>query len=161
MLSLKALKASLKEFSTLNSICSKLGSNSPLDVALSWVQSQCLPVINCDICSATLNLSEVSNFSFAFNCTFIKLLNSTDVNNINFCQYYCGFLKFQLIYEYHRLNFLAKLIKDCQLSSTFTVDACDWSEFIQLSAKFKVLLSDSKYCVKRKMWTFFKSEILK
>ena len=111
------------------------------------------------IFATTLNESEIKSFSHAYNSVFANIFNSYDNNVLSFCQFYSGYLNFNVLYDLHRYTFLTKLIKGGYLHEKSTIDRFDFCDYRQLQNKYNLCESDSSDKVKYNMWKHFETLI--
>ena len=109
------------------------------------------------ISAATLTNTELKNFCYACNNIFYKVFRSFDKNTILYCQWYCGFWPFELLYDYHRYNFLNKLVvADC-LSNLSELDYPDYVEYVNIQCKYGIQERDSIAKIRYKLWKYFEN----
>jgi len=102
---------------------------------------------------------ELARFSFAYNTIIWKLFGIKCKNDVQFVQYYCNFLDFSHLFNYHRYWFLNKLFARGLLTSRNRIDEADMNELLHLSATYNLLLTDSRFILKRKIWNLVESKI--
>src|SRR5690349_1449522 len=86
--------------------------------------------------------------SCAYNNVFAKIFHTYENNVILNCQYFSSSLPFNYMYEYHRYNFLNKLLKTNLIDLGAEVDAIDIADYHCLQLKFCLNSENSKYQVK-------------
>jgi len=126
-------------------------------VVLSLVAAYCTPVLLYGLEAVTLNKTERTRLNNPFNMVFTKLFGTFNKEIIKSCQYYCGYLPFDLLLDMKILRFLKKIFGFCvynmSLFSLFKISGED--EFLTLAAKYNIVLSDSDRAIKRKIWHVF------
>ena len=112
------------------------------------------------ISATTLNESEIKVLVTPI-IAFLqkKFSNSYDNNVLSFCQFYSGYLNFNVLYDLHRYTFLTKLIKGGYLHEKSTIDRFDFCDYRQLQNKYHLCESDSSDKVKYNMWKHFETHI--
>ena len=146
-------------YSTTNNILGKIGSSPPLEVVLKLIVTQCLPILNYGNVACALSRQDIDKFCFVFNSVFCKLFDTKDKNTIQACQYYTGFLTYDLQYELNRLLFITNQINVDVIQECVDCDQPDLKEFSELCTKFKIDDNDSIRTVKDKVWCYFKEHI--
>lgn len=148
-----------KFYRSSNAIIGKLGTSAPANVILKLINAQGVQILLYGISATTLNESEIKSFSHAYNSVFAKIFNSYDNNVLSFCQFYSGYLNFNVLYDLHRYTFLTKLIKGGYLHEKSTIDRFDFCDYRQLQNKYHLCESDSSDKVKYNMWKHFETHI--
>ncbi len=97
------------------------------------------------------------SFSNAYNNVYFKIFHSFDKNTVLHCQWYCGFWPFELLYDYHRYNFLNKLVIAKLIGSKLELDNPDYLEFINIRNKYNILPNDSIATIRYRFWRHFES----
>ena len=64
----------------------------------------------------------------------------------------CGFWPFQVLYEYHRLNFLSNLVKSNNLNKRADIDSTDYLDYLNLINKYGIDYNDSHAKFRYKFW---------
>jgi hypothetical protein len=146
-----------KFYMCVNTILGRLGTNAPVDVLLKLIQSQGVPSLLYGTAAVALNKSELSSLCNAYNNMFGKIFHSYDKNVIAYCQWYSGFWPFELVYEYHRYNFLNTLAQSQCIDKTLDVDCPDYIEYENIQKKYAIEIGDSLATVRYKFWKFFES----
>ena len=100
--------------------------------------SQAVPHLTYGLNTVKLCKTEIDNLSFAYNSVFFKLFKTNDVNVINNCQFYSGYLSFSILYDYHRLQFLQKLFDTKFVTERSSVDLHDYLDLNALRVKYRV-----------------------
>jgi len=95
-----------------NSILSKI-SKDQIVVVLSLVAAYCTPVLLYGLEAVTLNKTERTRLNNPFNMVFSKLFGTFNKEIIKSCQYYCGYLPFDLLLDMKILRFLKKISGFC------------------------------------------------
>jgi hypothetical protein len=103
--------AKVKYFRSLNAILGKVGSVSPVNLALSLISSNCNPVLLYGLESVHLTKAQVQSLTYPFNSSFMKLFHTFDAKVISQCQFYCGYLPFKQVLDLRCLKFYHKLSK--------------------------------------------------
>ena len=103
----------------------------------------------------TLTNTELHSFSNAYNNVYFKIFHSFDKNTVLHCQWYCGFWPFELLYDYHRYNFLNKLVIAKFVDSKLELDNPDYLEFINIRHKYNILPNDSIATIRYRFWRHF------
>ena len=99
----------IKFYRSINGILGKLGSDPPINVTLSLVSSNCVPVLLYGLEALMLNKADTNTLSYPYNSVFMKLFKSFNKNIITLCQYYCGELPLEYLLHSRNLNFYSKL----------------------------------------------------
>ena len=136
-------------------ILGRLGCNASIDVLLKPLHSQAVPLLLYGISAVTLTNTELSSFCNAYNNIYYKIFRSFDRNTIIYCQWYCGFWPFELLYDYHRHNFLNELVVSDSLNNTIDLDIPEIVEFINIRKKYGILWNDSISKIRYKFWRYF------
>ena len=121
-----------KFYRSSNAIIGKLGSSAPANVILKLVYAQGVQSLLYGISATTLTESELKSFSHAYNSVFAKTFHSYDNRVISCCQFYSGYLSFNILYDLQRYAFLTKLIKGDHLSEKSALDRSDLSDYRHL-----------------------------
>ena len=126
-------------YSSVNSILGKLGvNNDSTDVLFHLVKSKAVPYLTYGICTVNLSKQDLNKFNFAYNSVFSKVFKSFDNAVIKTCQYYCGFLSFEYMYEFSRLKFLQRLIDTNFLNEDHVLDTNDFKDYHYLKNKYAI-----------------------
>ena len=141
-------------YKALNSILSVLGSNPSVQVALALTRASCVPIITFGLAALPLSSTEQSQFAYVYNCVFAKLFNIKDVSTIEQCQFFSNYWPFEVLYAYLRFNFLAQHFSKQSLCKSVSPDYSDYCELISIASKYNFNLSDSKSCLKFKIWKY-------
>ena len=104
--------------------------------------------------------TELHSFSYAYDSVFSKLFKSYDKSTIKLCQFYCGFWPIAVILDYSRFVFLASLFNKGLISIRNCFDKSDVIELNELTVKYNFKISDSKYSLKNKVWSYLESALL-
>src|SRR5687768_12881674 len=99
-----------KFYTSVNTILGRLGSKAAIDVLLKLIHSQAVPVLLYGISALTLTKTELHGFCNAYNIICHKIFRSFDKGTVLYCQWYCGFWPFEVLYDYHRYDFFHKLV---------------------------------------------------
>ena len=132
---------------------SKLGPNPPMDVTLKLVKTKCLPILMYGMCAAKVSSKELIRVSYAYNTILWKLFQIKTKEEINFVQYFCNYLNFPDLVNYYRFCFLNKVFARGLLHSRSRIDKDDYEELLHLCKRCNLKLTDSNYCVKKKLWS--------
>ena len=148
-----------KFYRSSNAIIGKLGTSAPANVILKLVNAQGVQILLYGISATTLNESELKSFSHAYNSIFAKIFNSYDNTVLSHCQFYSGYLSFNVLYDLQRYTFLTKLIKGHYLHEKSVLDRSDFSDYLLLQNKYNLCGSDSHSKIKYSMWKKFEAQI--
>ena len=147
-------EAKRKFFYAVNSILGNLGGvNSPF-VALHLIMSQATPHLLYGINACHLNKSSINSLEYAYNSVFAKLFKTCDNNVIYNCQFYAGYLNFNILYEYNTLTFLKKLVDNEVIKFGTNIDTDDHLLYEKLLAKYNID-RDSLFVNKKYFFTYF------
>jgi len=146
-------------YKAVNSIFGTLGSNPNISVLISLARSRCIPILSYGIESLSLTNSDISTFSFAYNCIFFKLFHCKDPGVILNCQFYCSVLPFQALYDYLRYNFLLSVFGYNLFSVNNPFYEDDYKDFAAIAAKYHFSAIDSRCNIKHKIWSFIESSL--
>ena len=149
-------EAKCKFYRTVNSILGRIGC-SPINVILSLVKAQALPLLLYGISAATLSKSDMSSLSFAYNSIFVKLFNIKESETIRQCQFYSGYLTFNCLYDYYRLGFINNLLKTNKIKCDNSIDLPDIFEYERLGIQYGICNTDSISIMKNKIWKSFRN----
>ena len=105
--------------------------------------------------AVTLSKTELLSFAHAYNSIFAKLFRTFNKDIILNCQFYSGYLNFDLLLDMNRFLFLSKLSSAGLLIVNSDLDRADYNDFITLQCKYGLNSIDSKNQVKRKLWLHF------
>src|SRR6476469_1439196 len=94
--------AKRKFYCNSNAILGRLGTSAPFDELLKLINAQAVPNLIYGISAATLTTQEIKSLSYAYNSVFTKMFNTFDKNVIYCCQFYSGYLCFNMLYDLHR-----------------------------------------------------------
>lgn len=144
-----------KFYTSVNIILGRLGCNASIDVLLKLMHSQAVPSLLYGISAVTLPKTELRKFCNAYNNIYYKIFRSFDKATVLYCQWYCGFWPFELLYDFNRYNFLHKLIDFKLLVNNVDLDRSDYKDFVNIKDKYGLLESDSKARLRFKFWTYF------
>ena len=144
-------------YSSVNTILGRLGCNASIDVLLKLVHSQAVPSLLYGISAATLKGTELNKFCYAYNNIYFKKFRSFDKNTILYCQWFCGFWPFELFYDYHRYNFLNKLVITECLDSKLDLDCSDYLDYANLKLKYGIMANDSIAKIRYNFWKYFET----
>jgi hypothetical protein len=148
-----------KYYRNCNVIFGRLGNSASTPVILKLVHSQGVQNLLYGISATTLSESEIKSFSHAYNSLFAKVYKTFDNKVINCCQYYSGYLCFDMLYELNRYLFLCKLLNRSHLDKQLEVDKSDYRDYLRLQAKYSFNVNDSPAAIKFKLWDKFKDKI--
>src|SRR6267154_6854581 len=147
-------------YRAFNAILSGLGSNPPMQVALSLVRASCIPIIMYGLSAVSLSQSEINCLAFVFNNVFVKLFHIRDPSSIALCQYYCNLWPLRETYEFQRFYVLASHFTKYNVMDVNSMDYPDYLEMMNLASKYGFMQSDSKAKLKFKVWRFLESSLL-
>lgn len=128
-----------------------------IDVLLKLIHSQAVPLLLYGISAVTLTISELNSFCNAYNNIYYKIFRSFDRTTVLYCQWYCGFWPFELLYDYRRFNFLHKLIVSKSVDMKLDLDNPDYLDFVNIKDKYGILANDSVAKIRYKFWRYFES----
>ena len=146
-----------KFYMSVNTILGRLGTNGSIDVILELIKSQAVPSLIYGIASSALTSSEIKSFCNAYDNIFRKIFHTYDCKIIAYCQWYCGFWPFQLLYNYHRFKFLDSLIKSNRLNRRADVDKADVLDYMNILNKYNIEDKDSNAKIRFRFWKYFES----
>jgi hypothetical protein len=152
-------EAKSKFYKQNNGILSKLGTNPKIGLALHLVVSQSLPVLMYGIQATSLSKEDISKLSFTYNSIFVKLFNVKNSEIIKQCQYFSGFLTFELQYELSRFKFLHQLLHKDLINQSSELDSPDLIEYFHFKTKFNINDHDSKFNIRDKIWKYFSNSL--
>jgi len=133
-----------KFFGALNSILSKIGTKTELNVSLSLLAKKCVPILMYSFESFNLTNKKITSFSNIYNSIFFKLFKTFNKEIIQQCQFYSGYLPFRCIYHHRCLNFLDKMNQTSLSSSNFLFYYNDRSALECLCTEYHIHPSKSK-----------------
>ena len=111
------------------------------------------------ISATTLTKCELNSFSHAYNSMFAKIFNSYDNNVISCCQFYSGYLCFELLYDFHRYSFLSQLLLNDFLDRRSMIDIPGYRDYCALQMKYNINCIDSPKLIKHKLWKAFGEKV--
>ena len=144
-------------YTSVNTILGRLSCNASIDVLLKLIRSQAVPSLLYGISAVTLSNTEIHSFTNAYNNIFYKIFRSFDKNTVSYCQWYCGFWPFELLYDYHRYNFLNRLVVNKLLTCTSAIDNPDYIEYSKIQNKYDIQDSDSIGKIRYNIWKHFEN----
>jgi hypothetical protein len=142
-----------------NTIFSQLGSNPSIDIVLRLISTKCISVLMYGTAAVFLSKDEVNKLSFAYNCVFSKLFNTTSNSTIKLCQNYCSHYSFEHLYDYYRYCYLRKLFLSGRLSSRSLIDTPDYLDYQFLTNKYFLNFNDSIITIRWKIWKVFETDL--
>ena len=142
-----------------NIILGRLSTSAPANVLLKLINAHAVPNLLYGISATSLSENETKCFSHAYNSIFAKIFKTFDNNVITNCQYFSGYLPFEMLYDLQRYKFLHKLHKTACLTDKSVIDRNDYRDFLLLQFKYAFSLNDSDLVVKHKVWRSFKNRI--
>jgi len=110
--------------------------------------------------AVSVTSKELARSSFAYNTIIWKLFGIKCKNDIQFVQYHCNYLDFSHLLNFYRYCFLTKLFGRGLLNRRNKIDEADLNDLLHLSTMYNLLLTDSKFIVKRKIWNFVETNLL-
>jgi len=146
-------------FVALNRILSSLGSNPQPKVVLSLFQSACTPILTYSIAALSLSSAELHSFAFAYNNIFHKLFKTNSKQIIEECQFFCGILPFNRLYDFHRFSFLRSLVIKGELAVPDSLQETDYIDFTNIASKYNLNSDDSNFVIKSKIWSHFEQSL--
>ena len=152
--------AKKKFYCNTNVILGRMGTSAPINVLLKLIDSQRVPNLLYGISATTLSAKDVKSFSFAYNSVFAKIFHSYDNTVILNCQYFTGSLPFNYLYDYHRYNFLNKLLNTNGINANSEIDKFDMADYHSLQLKYHLRTEASKNQAKNKKWKYFETVFL-
>lgn len=145
-----------KYFNAANAIFAKLlNDKMNINVTLELIKTNCFPILTYGLCALKLNPADINSLSFAYNCIMCKLFKVKSIKNINECQYFCGLLPLNLLYDYYRYSFLSKYFADNECKFNYAIDLNDFVEYQSLQQKYNLSSNDSKNKVLTAIWCVF------
>ena len=138
-----------------NTILGRLGSNASIPVVLKLIYSQGVQQLLYGISATNLCKSDLLSFCHAYNSMYGKLFKTFDKKTILSCQYYCGYLCFDLLFDLQRYMFLSKLVSTGLLDDRRELDRLDYRDLLTLKSKYNLIINDSKFRIKQKFWDYF------
>ena len=122
---------------------------------LKLINAQAVPNLIYGISAATLTTQEIKSLSYAYNSVFTKMFNTFDKNVIYCCQFYSGYLCFNMLYDLHRYMFLRNLLRKTFIDKCSEIDKFDYRDYVALQNKYDFKDSDSEAKIKFKVWNVF------
>jgi len=147
-------------YRTINNLLGVLGNNPSVAVILSLFQSTCVPLLSYGLCSFSLSVADLNSFSFAYNNIFGKNFRSYDKSVISQCQFFCSCLPFNALYDLQRYRFLVNYLSAAPFNASNPFLSPDMTELTNIANKYGFTPSDSKSCLKFKIWKFVENEIV-
>ena len=148
-------EAKRKLYCNANVIFGRLGTNTAPAVLLKLIYSQGVQNLLYGITATSLSAGDLKSMCYAYDSMFYKILNSYDKNVIFQCQYYSGYLSFNVLYELQRYMFLKKLFETSFIEIRSEIDCVDVREFSFLKTNYKFMENVSKVKLKMKAWKVF------
>ena len=146
-------------YKAVNGILSVLGANPSIPLVLALVRASCFPILLFGLEAVSLSHSDLNNLAFAYNNIFFKLFHVKDISTIEQCQYFCNFWPLRLLHDFRRFSFLSQYFEREGGCSIGSPDYPDYLELIDIAKKFKFNFSDSKPCLKFKVWNYLESSL--
>ena len=148
-----------KFFGSLNSLLGKIGTSSPLSVALSLVSSKCFPILTYGLESVKLFKAQLSNLCYVYNAIFSKLFATFDQKVIEQCQFYTGILPLNYQLDLMRLNFFRNLKNEhvSPANLIFNMFGCD--DFDAICEKYHILHESHPSIKSQQIWKVFAGNI--
>ena len=109
--------------------------------------------------ASTLTKPDLKSFSNVYDNVFRKIFRSYDRNVIAYCQWYCGFWPFQVLYEYNRFSFLNNLLQGNKLDRKLYLDNHDYLEFFNPMNKYAIDAKDSYSKIRFKIWKYCENSL--
>src|SRR6267154_1097675 len=110
-----------------------------------------VPILLYGIEALQLSISDIKNFTFAYNSIFYKLFHCSDPLVIRTCEFHCAFWPFQAHYDYMRYSFLLSLFKANVFTEKNAFYQSDFRDFVHISSKYSLCNDDSSDCIKCKI----------
>ena len=154
-------EAKMKYFRSLNGILGKVGTDGALNVILSLVDAFATPVLLYGLESAGLKPSHIDKLNYPYRSIFVKLFSTFDKSVIEQCQFYTGYLPLKQSVHLKCLRFFKSLMFS-PVNSTPAGMLYEWFgslEWQDVAMQYDILLSDSPFIMKRKIWSKFKMEL--
>ena len=148
-----------KFYSSVNTILGRLGTMAPINVLMKLISSQAVPILMYGLAAVTLSSADMKSLTHTYNSVFAKIFKSFDVNVIACCQFYSGYLTFEMLYEFNRYNFLHKMITAACFDNRLSVDKTDYQEYTSLQNKYNFKSNDSHRRLKSKLWNLFSDQV--
>lgn len=133
-------KAKQKFFIAANAILGKLQSSNSLTVALKLMETQCIPHLTYGIAATGLSKTALTSLTFVYNSIFCKLFKVKEQQNILWCQYFCNFLSFDLLYRYLRFVSIKSLLLTNNISPVSPLDVDDFIDYNNFKAQLNMLV---------------------
>ena len=111
--------------------------------------------------SAGLKPSHIAKLNYPFRSIFVKLFSSFDTSVIEQCQYYTGYMPLKQSVHLKCLRFFKSLMRAPVISTPAGI-LYQWlepSEWLDLAMQYDILISDSPFIMKRKIWLNFQAEL--
>ena len=124
---------------------------------LKLIYSQGVQNLLYGITATSLSAGDLKSLCYAYDSMFCKIFNSYDKNIISQCQYYSGYLSYNVVYELQRYMFVKKLFETSFIEIRSEIDCVDVREFSFLKTKYKFMENDSKVKLKMKAWKMFEN----
>ena len=105
--------------------------------------------------ASALSKQDIARLSFVFNSVYNKLFNIKDITVIHNCQFFTGFLNFELQYDFDRFVFLRNLIYRDLLNPVYDYDRDDHNDFLLLQEKYKIDTEASMSKIRKCFWDYF------
>ena len=77
------------------------------------------------ITATSLSAGDLKSLCYSYDSMFCKIFNSYDKNVISQCQYYSGYLSFNVLDELHRYMFFKKLLETFFIEIRSEIDCVD------------------------------------
>ena len=132
-----------------------MGTSASAAVLLKLIQSQGVQNLLYGIAPSSLSKAEITSFQFAYNTFFAKIFKTQDNSVIMSCQYYSGYLPFEMLYDLYRFIFLCRLVSTGCLDKNISLDNPDYRDYMKLRLKYNFNDNDSKTLIKYKVWNYF------
>ena len=148
-----------KFFGSLNSLLGKIGTSSPLSVALSLVSSKCFPILTYGLESVKLFKAQLSNLCYVYNAIFSKLFSTFDQKVIEQRQFYTGILPLNYKLNLMRLNFLLNLKKEHVSPANIIFSFFGHNDVDSICAKYHIVHESYSENYSCKIWKVFTDQI--
>ena len=143
-----------------NSIFSKVGKDNTA-VVLSLVASFCTPLFLFGSETVSLNKTERIKLNNPYNIIYNKLFNTYNKSVLRNCQYFCGYLPFDLLYDLRYFRFHNKMsyLKEMNFTVYYLQLLHGNSEFTARAKPYDIHATDSDSCIKYKLWKYFEKTL--
>ena len=152
--------AKMKYFRSLNGILGKVGTNSPIDVILSLVDSFANPILLYCLETGCLSDRQITKLNYAFRSIYFKLFSTFNISIVEQCQYYTGYLPLNYLIHLRYFIFLSKIQKLPPSPVKFLAQSPAVNRhWVELANLYGITDHDNIGCVKYKIWNKFETSL--